>query len=837
MDQAAGRALRLAALLDGGTVLLDGALGTQLIAAGLTAGECPETWNLTHPEVLREVHRAYLAAGSQVITTNTFGGNRRKLSAYGLGGSVAELNAAGARLAREAAGEGALVAGSMGPTGEFVEPFGPLSFREAYEVFQEQAKALLEGGADFLLLETFSDFGEARAALLAARDLGAPVAATFTFDEHGRTLLGADPEAVVVVLQGLGAAFVGANCSLGPQELIPLAHRMVAVAQVPVAVQPNAGLPRLVDGRPVYPLGAAEFGQAGRSLLEAGVRLVGGCCGTSPAHISALAEAVREAGRGAGRPACVAAAAAPTDLYLAGPGGVVHVSRAGLPAAIGERLNPTARRRLADAVRSGDFAVYREEARSQVAAGAQVLDLNVGVPGVDEPQAMRAAVKAVAAAVPVPLSIDSATGGALAAGLEVFPGRALLNSVSGKEASLAEVLPLARRYGSAVLGLTLDERGIPARAEDRLAVARRIVEAAEALGLRRSDLLIDCLVLAAGAQQAEVAETLKAVRLVREELGVATVLGVSNVSHGLPARPLLNRTFLAMAVAAGLDAAIFNPLDQGMWETLRAGAVLVNRDPHARAFLASLPAEERPAAAAAAAPAAAPLPAPESAGSPVVVAPSPAAEGWVAPLFRAVVEGESSRVANLVGKALAEAAPLEVINRAVVPALEEVGRRYERGDYFLPQLMLAAEAARAAFAELKPHLAEAGGGASRATVVLATVEGDIHDIGKNIVAVMLENHGFRVVDLGKDVPARRIVEAVRREGASLVGLSALMTTTMMGMAQVIQALRAEGAPVKVLVGGAVVTEAFARSIGADGYGKDAVAAVRLAQSFTEGSRE
>lgn len=842
---------RLSALLASGPVLLDGAMGTQLIAAGLRPGECPETWNAARPEALQAIHRAYLAAGARIATTNTFGGNRRKLSAYGLSGAVAELNRAGAAAARQAAcaaGNGALVAGSVGPTGEFVAPFGPLPFNEAYDIFREQMAALLAGGADFILLETFSDLGEARAAVLAAKDLGAAVGCTFTFDEHGRTLLGADPETVAVVLENLGCAFVGANCSLGPRDLVPLVRRMATVARVPVAVQPNAGLPRLEGELAVYPEGPEKFGRAGGDLLAAGASLVGGCCGTTPEHIRALRRAVEDAG-------CASAAggrakgAEASRTLLAGLGGVVAIGSAELPVVIGERLNPTARKRLVEAVRAGDFSVYREEARAQVAAGADLLDLNVGAPGADEPAAMRAAVAAVEQAVGVPLSIDSASPDALAAGLEAFHGRALLNSVNGKEEVLAGVLPVARRYGAAVLGLTLDEEGIPPRAEGRLAIGRRIVEAAGAHGFRREDILLDCLVLSAGAQQAEVAETLRAVRMVREELGVHTVLGVSNVSYGLPGRPILNDTFLAMALGAGLDAAIVNPLDGRVWETLRAAAVLMNRDRHARVYLAHQPAAEpapaRPAVSGQAGPA------PDAsgtagttgtvgttgtagqsgvAGAAAAVPAAKAPEDWASAIRLAILEGEAARMPNLVAKALHAAAPLSVVDQAVVPSLAEVGRRYETGEYFLPQLLLSAEAARAAFAELKPHLAK-GGGPVKGTVVLATVEGDIHDIGKNIVAVMLENHGFRVVDLGRDVPADRVVETARAEQAQLVGLSALMTTTMTGMAKVIAALRAADVRAKVMVGGAVVTREYAERIGADGYGKDAVAAVRLAEEL------
>lgn len=799
-----------------GPVLFDGAMGTALIAAGLPPGESPESWNVDRPDEVRAVHLRYLSAGSRIVTTNTFGSNRVKLGALGLARSVAELNRAGAGRAREAVAESggaALVAGSVGPTGEFVAPFGRLSFAEAHAVFREQIEALAEGGVDFVVLETFSDLAEARAAALAAIDAGVPFGCTFTFDARGRSLLGATPETVAVVFGSLGARFVGANCSLGPRELAPVIRRMAPVSRVPVAAQPNAGLPRLVGGQAVYVEGPLEFGEAGKELVAAGAGIVGGCCGTTADHIRAL-RAVLDDCRSLSAPG----AGTPRRLFLAGLERIVAVGPAELPVVIGERLNPTARKRLAEAVRAGEFGVYREEARVQAAAGAQVLDVNVGVPGVDEAGAMQQAVEAVQTAIALPLSVDSAEASALEAGLRSFAGRALLNSVSGKEDVLERLLPVAKRYGAAVLGLTLDEQGIPLKAEDRLAVARRIVAAAESAGFSRDDLLIDCLVLAAGAQQGEVAETLKAVRLVREELGVGTILGVSNVSHGLPGRPALNATFLAMALAAGLDAAIMNPLDERMWETLRAGAVLVNRDRHARAYLVAQPKDAEPAPAAL-------LTAPSAIqGDP--------GEDWTAALFRAVVEGEAGQAANMVAKALAVAEPLDVVNRAVAPALAEVGRRYETGEYFLPQLMLAAEAAKASFTALKPHLARSGAGPAKGTVILATVEGDIHDIGKNIVAVMLENHGFRVVDLGRDVPPDRIATAALDERAELVGLSALMTTTMTGMTRTIAALRKASVPAKVMVGGAVVTADYAREIGADGYGPDAVAAVRLAQLLT-----
>lgn len=833
-------------------LLFDGAMGTELQRRGLPPGACPELWNLEAPHLVREVHQAYREAGARILETNTFGANRVRLREYGLAERAEEINLRGVALAREVAGEEVLVAGSIGPTGRFLRPFGPLSFDEAYEIFAEQARALARGGADLLLLETFSDLGEVRAALLAAREAAElPVLVQLTFDESGRTVTGVTPEAAVAVLEALGAAAVGANCSTGPEAMVQVVRAMALSTTLPVSAQPNAGLPRIEGGRTVYPLAPEEMAEWGLRLVEAGAALVGGCCGTAPPHISALSRRLEgqpvvrraeagavgeEAERGDGPGAPRFSGPIVPPVRLASRGKLVLLGSGQMPVAVGERLNPTARRRLAEELRSGRMSLVREEAWRQVEAGAQVLDVNAGLPGIDEAATLAEMVEAIQAAVDVPLSLDTADPRALEAGLRSFPGRALINSVTGEAQRLEEVLPLARRYGAAVLCLTLDERGIPPRAEERLQVAERILQAALAAGLRPEDLVIDCLVLAVGAQQAEAAETIRAVRLVKERLGLATLLGISNVSHGLPNRPLLNATFLAMTLGAGLDAAILNPYDPGVRAVLQAGAVLAGRDQHARRYLAAQAgAEGAPFVPGGAAPGAG------DAG--VRGTPSEGGDKGGAqiaedlrPLWLAILEGDRTAAEGAVEVALAAGRePLAIIDEAVVPALDEVGRRYEQGIYFLPQLMLAAESAQLAFARLRREL-QGEKGSARGTVVLATVKGDIHDIGKNIVGVMLSNHGFQVVDLGKDVPLERILAAAASERADIVGLSALMTTTMAEMRRVVEEIRRRGLEVRVMVGGAVVTPQFAQEIGADAYGKDAVAAVQQALRLVQGER-
>ncbi|HML76756.1 homocysteine S-methyltransferase family protein [Geobacter sulfurreducens] len=781
-------------------LVLDGAMGTMLQERGLRPGQSPEELNLTLPEVVAGVHREYLDAGADIIVTNTFGGSRAKLEHYGLQDRVAEINARAVAIAREVCGDRAYVAASIGPTGQFVEPVGDVSFDEMAAIFREQAQALINAGADLITLETFLDIKEIRAAVIAIREISPeiPVIAQLTFDNEGRTVLGTSPEAAAVTLEAAGADIVGSNCGLGPDGICDVMAAMRRVTRLPLISQANAGLPTLVDGATVFPGTPDDMTAFHDRLLDLNVRVIGGCCGTTPAHIRAIREAL--ALRDQSLRACGPAEGV---TFLSSRTTVVAIG-AGLPAAIiGERINPTGKKGFAQELQDGKVSYIRREALEQTARGAVLLDVNVGTPGIDEPAAMERAVVTVATAVGAPLVLDSSDPAALERGLKAADGKVLLNSVNGEAKSMERVLPLARKYGAAVIGLALDETGIPETAEGRLAVAERIVKAAGKAGIRRPDVVIDCLTLTVSAEQKRAMETLRAVRLVKERLGCPTVLGVSNISFGLPRRPLISSAFFAMALAAGLDAAIVNPKEEEMMAAWHSSMVLLNRDPNAAAYIAAYAGVAPPAA-------------------------EPAATGELPDirqrLARAVITGDGEGIVSLVEEALSHGLePLQVSNEGLLPGLEEVGRRFEKNQVFLPQVMQSAEAMQAAFARLKQEMT--GEAESKGTILMATVEGDIHDIGKNIVCTLLENHGFRVIDLGKNVPADRIVAEAERNGADAVGLSALMTTTMTEMENVLARLRAAGIRTFTMVGGAVVTQEYADRIGADLYARDAMVAV------------
>lgn len=779
-------------------LILDGAMGTMLQAQGLPPGVCPESWNLDHPGAVQTVHEQYLAAGATVIQTNTFGANRFKLAEYQLQHQVAAIIEKAVGLARKAARSRALVAVSLGPTGLLSPPLGTTSFQQFYDAFAEVAEAAWRAGADLISIETMTDLIEIKAAVAAVRTVTPlPVLAQMTFEPSGRTLMGVEPETAAIVLSAAGADAVGANCSGGAAELLTVIQRMAEVTGLPLVVQPNAGLPRLIEERTCYTQTPAEMAAFVPALVEAGAWIIGGCCGTTPEHIRLLARAAEPY--------------APKIRQQSGPAALSSRSRyllVGSPhplAFIGERINPTARKKLAADISQRTYELVLAEAREQVAAGAQLLDVNVGVPGIDETVAMAEAVVRIQAATDVPLVLDSTSPAAIEAGLQAFAGKPLINSVNGKPDSLEAILPLARHYGAAVLGLTLDESGIPETAVDRLRVAQRIVARALELGMKREDVFIDCLVQTAGAEQSRIVETLQCLQLVKAELGVSTVLGVSNVSHGLPRREILNAGFLAMAFAAGLDLAIANPYDQRMSETLAAANVLLGRDRFCRSYVSRFQ---------------------ESGSQEPPIRPGEAAAAGGEPpiqqlIAAAVVKGEQERIVALVEKGIEQGVPpLDLVNQSLIPGIEEVGRRYETNQYFLPQLILGAETMKSGFERLRPLLQDSQRSPA-GTIVLATVEGDIHDIGKNIVAVLLENYGFRVIDLGKDVPAAEIVAAAEREQAELIGLSALMTTTMPRMADVIALIREKKLASKVIIGGAVVTAEYARRIGADGWATDA----------------
>ena len=834
----------MTALLDllGREVLVfDGAMGTMLQNSGLPAGACPDLWVLTDPDKVAAVHRAYVDAGAQIVETNTFGAIPCRLAHYDAAHLVRDVNVAAVRVAREAVQGRALVAASMGPLGLLIEPLGETTFDEAYAEFAAQARALHEAQPDFIIIETIADLNELRAAVLACKDHapGIKIIAQMTIDPNGRAFTGTDPANAALVLQNLGADVVGLNCSVGPQEMVKAVAEMARVARVPISVLPNAGLPLLqLDGTTTFPMGPEEFAAWAPKLVAAGASIVGGCCGTTPEHIRLVRGAV--AGLKPGKPVN------PLQHVLGISSRVrtLFLTEANLPVVVGERINPTGRKLLTKDIREGQFALVRKDAKEQVAAGAQMLDVNVGVPMIDEAAAMAHAIRVVQDAVDVPLVIDSPDALALEAGLKAYCGRALLNSVSGERERIEQVLPLAKRYGAAVVGLTLDNDGIPASSQKRFEIAKRLVREAEAVGLSAQDLVIDCLALPAGADQSSARETLRAIQLVKEELGCRTSLGVSNVSFGLPQRHFLNAVFLNMAVTVGLDMAIINPLDERMMDMVRAGRLLLNRDRDARSYMTSLStktlvhtldeAEKALAKAGRVAVAAEAAPAKPAATGGTGALKQDAKPAPTDPtglqLYTAILEGDKDGILGLVEQALTDGySPMQILNEYLILGIEEVGRLFGDGTYFLPQLMLSATAMKKAFTRLKPELQKAKAGeAEIGTVVLATVQGDIHDIGKNICGVLLENYGFRVIDLGRDVKNEVVLEEARKAGADIVGLSALMTTTMPQMKRVIDLFAREGFDCPVLVGGAATTRTFADQIGAAGYGRDAQEAVALA---------
>lgn len=793
-------------------LIFDGATGTMLQRLGLKPGGCPDELNLTNPGMVKKVHLAYFEAGSDIVTTNTFGANRAKLREYSLEGKLRDINIAAARTAREAAGHKGFVAGGLGPTGSFIEPVGDMSFDEALAIFSEQASALKEGGADLILIETMMDIKEMKAAIIAAKSTGLPVVATMTFDETMRTVLGTPPESFAIMAESLGADCIGANCSLGIEGILKAVTAMSKVTTLPLIAQPNAGIPKLKDNVTVFPDSPEEMAAYVPRLAEAGVRVLGGCCGTSPDHIKKMAEAFRAA-KQADRKTGTGFTA------LSGRTSFVLFGGALSPIVIGERINPTGRKALAEEIRAGKTAGVRNEARQQTIAGAHALDVNVGVPGIDEVEAMRRAVFAVNENSILPVVIDSSNPEAIVAGLKAADGKPLINSISGEEKKLSTVLPLAKKYGGALLALTLDDTGIPETAEGRLKVAEKILERAIKEGLKKEDIIVDCLAMTVSAAPMSAIETLKAIRLIKERLGLTTVLGVSNISFGLPAREVINANFLTMAIGAGLDAAIINPNNKAMMDAYHASLVLLNKDVRAERYIkrhqaAAVPVQQNETE-------------------------KPKTEAVLTTggkITKAVIEGDEDNISALVEAALKEGwDPLRISNEALIPGLEEVGRLFACNTYYLPQVMLSADTMKRAFARLKKEF-HGKRGPSLGKVLLATVEGDIHDIGKNIVATLLENHGFEVFDLGKNVPAKKIIEEAVKNNVDIVGLSALMTTTVMEMDNVIKSLKEHGIKAMTIVGGAVVTKDFAEEIGADEYGGDALSAIEKMKRMVKAIR-
>ena len=799
------------------TILLDGGMGTMLQAAGMKLGTRPEDLNLENPELIRSIHAKYAAAGSRVVNANTFGASPHKLadSKY----TLEEVITEGIANCKQAvAPYGALVTLDVGPLGELLEPSGTLAFEDAVAEYGRIVRAGVAAGADILYFETFTDLYEMKAALLAAKENSTlPIMASMSFEANGRTFTGCTVESFAATARGLGANAVGINCSLGPKEIFPMAKRLAEAVpgDFPVFVKPNAGLPR-ADGSG-YDITPQLYAMQMKPYRELHLFAAGGCCGTTPEFIQMLNGVFADCKPGRPEHPMLSVICSPVDC--------VNVD--GITV-VGERINPTGKKRFQQALRDGDMNYILEQAVSQAEAGAQILDVNVGAPGVDEPARMEQVVKALQSVVSLPLQLDSSHAEALERGLRVYNGKPIVNSVNGEQEVLEKVLPLCKKYGAAVVGLAIDERGIQPKAEDRVAIARRIKKAALEAGIPQEDIYIDCLTLTASAQQEDVLATVQALHTCKTELGVRTILGVSNISFGLPCRPYLNTTFLTMAMYAGLDLAIMNPSSEEMMAAVYAYNVLTNRDKQSGRYIARY-ADQVPASAALAKAmqdkAASGVPAAAEAAGPAV-------SGPYAPLMKAVEQGLKGEAAACTKALLAEKEPLELVDEALIPALDIVGVKYEKGKLFLPQLLQAASAAQSAFDEIKTAIAQRGGaGASKGRIVLATVKGDVHDIGKNIVKVILENYGFEVIDLGRDVPVETVVETVREKDVHLVGLSALMTTTLKSMEETIAALHAAKLDCKVMVGGAVLTPEYAEKIGADWYAKDAKQSADIAKEF------
>ncbi|MBQ9841962.1 MAG: homocysteine S-methyltransferase family protein [Clostridia bacterium] len=787
-------------LINSRIVRLDGGMGTLLQAQGLGAGEYPERWNLTHPDAVTAIHRAYYEAGSHVVSTNTFGANLLKFDSDELEAIVAAAVDNARTAQRTAAVEHpTFVVLDIGPTGRLLKPLGDLDFEEAVEIFAATVRLGVKYGVDAILIETMNDAYETKAAVLAAKENSdLPVLVSNAYGEDGKLMTGATPAAMVALLEGLGVDALGANCSLGPAQLRGVVTELLDAASVPIILKPNAGLPRVEDGRTVYDVSAWEFAEDMCDMVEGGVNVIGGCCGTTPEYIHEL---VRYTGALSHSPADVPPRTVVSSYTHA-------VCFGDDPLLIGERINPTGKKRFKQALTEGDMDYILNEGLTQAEAGAHILDVNVGLPGIDEPALLTEAVCRLQEVCDLPLQIDTADPVAMESALRRYNGKPLINSVNGKRESMKAVFPLVKKYGGVVIALTLDEEGIPATAEGRIEIAQKILDTAETYGIDKKDIVFDTLTMAVSADPAAAKTTLTALKYIREEMGCHTSLGVSNVSFGLPNREAVNSTFFALALNNGLSAAIMNPHSAEMMKTYYAYRALSGIDRNCADYVAVA----------------------DTFASTVTAAKAvPAATQEGTDLQQAIIKGLRDRAAALAQEMLATAEPMSIINDQVIPALNRVGEGFEKKTLFLPQLLMAAEAAQAVAAQVKAAMNSGDRPPSRGVFVLATVQGDIHDIGKNIVGLLLDNYGFEVIDLGRDVAPDTILQAVREHRATLVGLSALMTTTVPAMESTIRLLKEQAPACKVIVGGAVLTPEYAAQIGADAYGKDAMETVRWAE--------
>ena len=787
--------------LKNGIVMLDGGMGTLLQARGLLPGELPEAWNVTHPDAVRDIHKAYFEAGSNVVSTNTFGANCLKFSECELE-KIIKAAFENARAAKDSAkGKGEkFIALDIGPTGKLLRPYGDLDFEDAVKVFSKTVKIGAECGADLIIIETMNDSYETKAALLAAKESSdLPIIVTNAYGEDGKLMTGASPEAMALLLEGMGADAIGTNCSLGPKELKPVMEKLLEYCSVPVVMKPNAGLPTLRGGQTVYDVTPEEFASEVEELVHAGVRVVGGCCGTTPEYISALSEKISKI-----TPLPI------TEKNICAVSSYTHaVNFENTPILIGERINPTGKKRLKEALLSNDIDYILGEAVSQQERGAHILDVNVGLPGINEADMLTRAVCEIQAVVNLPLQIDTADPIAMESALRRYNGRALINSVNGKQESMDKIFPLVKKYGGVLIALTLDERGIPEHAEGRVEIAKKIIAEAEKYGIKRRDIIFDTLAMTVSTGADAPLATLQALKIIREELGCHTSLGVSNVSYGLPNRDAINATFFTMALSSGLSAAIMNPYSDDMMRVYYTYRALTGKDgscldyiSHAHLFktvTADAAASEKQSAA-----------------------------QTHSELARAIEKGFRDKAADATRELLGAENALDIVEREIIPALNRVGVGYENKTVYLPELLMSAEAAKAAFEVIKEALPKEKGG--KGPIVIATVEGDIHDIGKNIVKLLLENYGFSVIDLGRDVKPETVLLEAKKSHAPIVGLSALMTTTLPAMKKTAELIKSKLPNIKVIVGGAVLTEEYAREINADKYAKDAMDTVRYAET-------
>ena len=779
-------------------LLFDGAMGTMLQKNGLQMGENPEIFGFKNPDILIDIHKSYLEAGSNVVTTNTFGANEIKLDK--LGYTVEEVLDNAVSVAKKAIkmvdnSKPRYVALDIGPIGEMLEPMGTLSFDKAYEIFKRQAIQGEKSGADLIIIETMMDLYEAKAAVLAAKEnTNLPVFCTMTFDEDGRSFTGCTPESMVATIEGLGVDAIGVNCSLGPKQLLPIVKIITDRANIPVIVQANAGLPNIIDGKAYYDMNSEEFYQGVSKFVEFGARIIGGCCGTNPEFIKEVSNNIENLK--------IVKNKSKYRCTVCSPSKYIEIDG---PTIMGERLNPTGRKGLKDALKNWNIDYIINLALEQINSGAEILNVNVGLPDIDEKLVMPKIVKEIQGIVDTPLQIDSSNIKALESGLRYYNGRTIVNSVNGKKESLNMILPLVKKYGAAVVGLTLDENGIPSTAEGRFEIAKKIVEEAEHYGIRREDIFIDCLSLTVSAQQSEAMETIKAIKLVKEKLGVKTILGVSNISFGIPDRKNINHTYLNLALGAGLDIAIINPNESGMVESIDAFRVINNIDKGCIKYINKY----------------------SSTSNSIVKSDT---NNTTTSLNQIIERGLKEEAKDKTLELLQDNDANYILDEILIPSLDIIGKKYDSGEIFLPQMIQCAETVKVSLNVIKEKLIkESTNNISKGKIIVATVQGDIHDIGKNIVKIMLENYGYDVIDLGKDVPIEEVVLKAKENDIKLVGLSALMTTTVKSMEDTIKALRENNIEAKVFVGGAVLTEEYAKNIGADYYSKDAKSAVEIAK--------